>query len=259
MSLSSWTKQLALTSVLAVVFGAVGLLVAEEVRYLYHAPIGQLASVEAGSRPASQPTVEPSPSKQVLPIAAFRQTRKQSCEAAALKMALAYRSIQTDEAELTKRFGYNPSTRNLATNVWGDPDQAFVGSIDGKQDYTGYGVYAGPVAKAAVSFGRNAEALHGVSPQQIAAELADGNPVIAWGWNKKSVADSWKTPSGKTIKAWKGEHARLVYGFTGSIDHPTGFYLNEPASGTQLYWTTDQLSANLNVFGNLSNQVVVVR
>ncbi|MCL5093923.1 MAG: Ig-like domain-containing protein [Patescibacteria group bacterium] len=167
-----------------------------------------------------------------------------SCEVAALKMALAYRETSVSEDELMGWIGYDPTPHIGGT--WGDPYEAFVGSITGVQNSTGYGVYWGPIEKSAKHY-RNAQAFTGWSAVQLAQEIEKGNPVIIWGVYPGGYYDPWMTPGGKFIPAWKGEHARTVIGFTGPSYSPIQFILNDPVSG-QLYWSLDTLINNWSAF-----------
>jgi uncharacterized protein YvpB len=134
----------------------------------------------------------------------------------------------------------------------------FVGYVNGAQNKTGYGVYAPPIAQAAQSYGRPASSASGVSAGYIALQIHNGNPVLAWGYVKSPKADSWNVPGGGTVAAYTGEHARTIYGVAGSPSKVVGFYIHDPLYGS-FFWTAGQLMANMNAFGNTSNQVVVVQ
>lgn len=172
------------------------------------------------------------------------QDRALSCEAASLKMALAYKGINVSEDQIMSHIGYDPTLRQ--NGVWGDPDAAFVGSIDGQQNTTGYGVNAIPIAKAANNY-RRAEAFTGWSISRLAQEIAANNPVVIWGVLGSAYRDPWVTPSGKTVQAWKGEHARTVIGFTGKPAKPRLFIINDPVAG-RIRWTAAQLRDNWAAF-----------
>jgi hypothetical protein len=195
----------------------------------------------------------------VLRVPLYRQQYVLSCEASALRMALAYRGIFESDFSILQRFGYSPRGRDTASNSWEDPNTGFVGDVSGVQNSTGYGTHAGPVAAAANSYGRPSSAVGSVSPGFIAAEVHADNPVIIWGWNKTAVLDSWNVAGVGIVQAWQGEHTRVVVGVVGRPSDPIGFYINDPATGLQYYWTTAQLLANMNIFGPVSNQAVVVR
>lgn len=216
------------------------------------------APVDTASEPAitpiPKPTTTPKPKSPVvkeavikLAIANDHQDYALSCEAAALKMALTYKGISVSESTLLERLGIaEPQDRD--GDVWGDPNIAFVGNVSGSQNSTGYGVYWDPIARVANQF-TSAQSFSGWSPSDLAHELAEGNPVEIWGTIGSARRDSWHTPNGNDIAAWRGEHTRLVIGFTGSTDNPTHFFINDPAAG-QLTWTVGQLRSNWGAFGN---------
>ena len=181
----------------------------------------------------------------VLNIPQDYQDRSLSCEAAALKMALNYRGAGVSENDIMARIGFDPTIRS--GNTWGNPHNAFVGDIDGRQNTTGYGVYWDPIAKAANAW-RKASSFSGWSVNQIAQAIADDNPVVLWGIYGSGYRDDWQTPDGQTILAWKGEHARTVIGFSGSVENPTSFIINDPNAG-RIVWSTDRLKNDMATFG----------
>ncbi|OQA04504.1 MAG: hypothetical protein BWY68_00262 [bacterium ADurb.Bin400] len=58
------------------------------------------------------------------------QDKALSCEAAALKMALNYKGASVSENDIMAIIGFDPTIRQ--NDIWGDPDIAFVGDINGK-------------------------------------------------------------------------------------------------------------------------------
>ena len=189
-----------------------------------------------------------------LNIAQHYQEKALSCEAASLEMALSYRGLSTTETNIMDIVGFDPTAH--VGNVWGDPNSAFVGDINGKQDSSGYGVYWGPIAKAANYYRPGSAAFTGGSVTTLTDALSAGNPIVIWGtFGASAYADSWQTPSGTTISAWKGEHARLVTGFAGNPADPTTFYLNDPVAG-KITWTKAELLAN---WGRFNNSGVIVK
>ena len=174
----------------------------------------------------------------------YRQVYAQSCEAASLRMALAYRGVHDSDWNILQRFGYHPRPRDKATNEWDDPNAQFVGDVNGNQGTgTGWGVYAGPVARAAGQYGRGTSLAYGANANFVAQQIHNGNPVIAWGvWRTGAKIDSWRTPSGRTVSGPIPMHVRLIVGVRGEPHDPLGFYVNDPISG-QLYWTRAQFVA----------------
>ncbi|MEK7184463.1 MAG: Ig-like domain-containing protein [Patescibacteria group bacterium] len=175
-----------------------------------------------------------------------RQDLPLSCEVAALKMALNYKGAGVSENELLNALGIDePLTRG---DTWGNPNIAFVGSVTGRQNSTGYGAHWGPIARISNAY-RPSQAFSGWTVGDVAHEIEAGNPVEIWGTTGRAQRDSWQTPSGASISAWVGEHTRLVIGFTGTADDPTRFIINDPAAG-RLTWTTNQFKSNWAAFGN---------
>lgn len=93
----------------------------------------------------------------ILAVPLYLQQHPLSCEAASLRMALAYRKVDVAEDDLLSQIGVDPTPHT--GNVWGDPYKAFVGNVNGKQMTTGYGVYWGPIARVAGNYRRATEVL----------------------------------------------------------------------------------------------------
>ena len=168
-------------------------------------------------------------------------------------MALAGKGVLVSETDIMNIVGYDPTPH--AGDTWGDPYLAYVGDIDGSQNTTGYGVYWDPIAKAAKNWRGSSKAFTGWSVTQLTNELAAGNPVVVWGILGNGYQDNWRTPEGKEIYAWKGEHARTAIGYVGSKDNPAQIILNDPVAG-QVYWSRARFEQDWGVFGNAG---VVVR
>ena len=180
------------------------------------------------------------------------QDKPLSCEAAALKMALAAKGVKVSENDIMAKIPVNAAVRK--GNIWGDPYKEFVGNINGRQNTTGYGVYWDPIAQAANTW-RTAVARTGWSIPELTQEVANGNAVVVWGVYPGGYQDNWKTAAGKSILAWKGEHARTLIGFVGSADDPSQLILNDPVAG-QIIWTKAKFQTDFAKFGNAG---VVVR
>jgi len=205
-------------------------------------PVNPVPPVET---PAPALTPAPAtPAQKILSIKLDYQDQALSCEAAALKMALAGRGVNVTEGQIMKLVGYDPTPHR--GDVWGDPNVAFVGNIAGHQNTTGYGVHWDPIAKAANNW-RTARVITNGTIQQLAAEIYAGHPVVIWGTLGTAYRDDWKTPSGKTVKAWKGEHARTLIGVIGTADKPTSFVINDPIVG-RVTWSAAKFDANWKSF-----------
>lgn len=195
-----------------------------------------------------------------LNVPLYRQQYSSSCEAAALRMALAYRGIYDSDMGIVQRMGYNGQRMNRESGYWDDPFQMYVGDVTGRQSlYQGYGAYAPPIAKAAQSYGRNAAAFYGVDARFVAQQIHDGHPVVIIGTvgGMAPQYTSWNGPNG-LVHAWIGEHARTVIGVTGKASDPISFIVNDPNTGTQQTWSPGRLIADINAITQLPSQVVVV-
>lgn len=177
-----------------------------------------------------------------------RQEHSLSCEVAALKMALAGVGVEVSEKELVQKLKYDKAPKQ--GKIWGDPQNGFVGNIDGQMPASGYGVYDQPIAELANQY-RKAEILNEKTPQGLASELLAGRTVVVWGFFGRGRPLSWSTPGGREIKAVNGEHARTLIGFTGDAEGPRGFYLIDPIFGP-LYWSTEQLTRNWNALDRMA-------
>src|SRR3989441_10697829 len=139
-------------------------------------------------------SAQPQPTERVLNVGWAHQAHNLSCEAAALKMALSYYGIDTDELRLISFMSRDRRPARFDTSGhlmrWGDPAAGFVGNPDGRiQRYTGYGVYYQPVALAAMLAGANVveagSGLYGspVPPAHIYPAVLHGPPVVGRGSN----------------------------------------------------------------------------
>lgn len=177
-----------------------------------------------------------------LNIAYDRQDRSLSCEVAALKMALSYKQVFVSEDELMSHVGYDTDTRRGSN--WGNPNKGFVGQIDGRQNSSGYGVHWFPIRRAARKYLPQSQAHSWMTVQDLTREIDRGNPIVIWGTSHtRARFDPWRTTSGLTIKAWVGEHTRVLSGYRGSAGNPTHFILMDPSRG-RIVWTTKQLQDN---------------
>jgi|GEM_PF-2669710 len=183
-----------------------------------------------------------------LKIPIYRQTYRQSCESSALRMAFAYRGIEITDLDVMELMNYDdkPAEKVDSEWIWGNPHEMFVGYKDGDQtNMTGYGVFAEPIVAASEKLGRPAALKNEVKPEWLAQHIYAGNPVLLWGISIKISDVKWKTPTGEEITVPMRTHTRLVVGVRGDPLNPTGFYINDPANGTEIYWTTAQLVRNI--------------
>src|SRR5205823_11426291 len=120
----------------------------------------------------------------ILNVPQYHQQHGLSCEAAALRMALASLGIVQSENTLLSQIGADRRAAYTdATGFhWGDPYVSFVGNVDGaERNLTGYGVYDTPIARVAQADGATvSSSAEGIAPSTIYQAVLDGHPVVAW-------------------------------------------------------------------------------
>lgn len=180
-----------------------------------------------------------------LAVPAYLQKYTLSCEIASLRMALNFKGANVTEDDLIPKVGTDTTPHN--GNTWGNPYNAFVGNIRGTQMADGYGVYWGPIAKAARSY-RNAQEFEGWNIQQLTEALSNNNPVVIWVYSHFGTKTSWNTPDGTQIYAVRDEHAVVAVGFVGPANNPTQMIINDPLVG-QVYWSRSVFDKKWDIFG----------
>jgi uncharacterized protein YvpB len=200
--------------------------------------------------PSASPLLSPRPAQRVLEVKIHYQEHRLSCEAAALEMALSYLGVQADELTLISYMTRDPRPARMAGGrvaTWGDPALGFVGDPDGRlENYTGYGVYYGPVARAAVFAGVHVVAAgsglygSGVAPTDVYNAVLDGHPVVAWISNtyRQVRLSSYTAYDGATVWYTLTEHAVTVVGV-----RPDAVLINDPWFGQAWHAKTQFESA----------------
>lgn len=100
-----------------------------------------------------------------------------------------------------------------------NPEKGFVGDVNapwGQIPPYGYGVHAQPVADLLNHYGLPAQAVKGWSVEELKAELADDQPVIAWviGNVVGGVPYEYTDKEGNTVVVAAYEHVILVTGYS---------------------------------------------
>jgi uncharacterized protein YvpB len=171
----------------------------------------------------------------ILAVPQYHQEHGLSCEAAALRMALASLGIQRSEDTLLSQIGADRRTpyTNSSGFHWGDPYASFVGNVDGSErGLTGYGVYYPPIAAVAQADGASvSQSGEGIAPSTIYQAVLAGHPVIAWisfDWIYHRVSH-YVAFDGRTVQFGSPyEHAAVVRGVSnGSV------LINNPWFGVQ--------------------------
>ena len=217
-----------------------------------------------GSQPAAMPEADwkrptslPSPTAGLVEVAADRQEHHLTCEVASLRMALRARGITTDEQALLQLTGVDLRPAELdaggAIRRWGNPDQTFVGNPDGHEsDHTGYGVYAAPIARAAMRAGATVLASGtGIAPSSVYAAVFAGHPAVTWVTNdlRRGNLRNWVAWDGSAVTYTPTEHAVLLVGVT-----PTAVLVNDPLVGQAWHVRADFEAA----YATLGDMAVVL-
>ena len=131
-----------------------------------------------------------------------------SCEARSAADWAGYFGVAVDETDFLYRL---PASDN--------PDYGFVGDVNSPWGFIppeGYGVHAGPVASLLREYGLNAYAHRGLTWDDLRAQIAAGQPVIAWvvghverGWPETYTPANWVT-----VTVARYEHTVIVTGYT---------------------------------------------
>ena len=175
---------------------------------------------------------------------------------------MAYYGVKiSDDLDIVKQFGYKPRDKDVVNNEWDDPQEMFVGDIDIVGSTKGYGVYGKPVVKVAISYGRDAYLETNITAKFLSKEIKAGHPIVLWGYTSITApAYTWNLADGGEVRAFKGEHARLVIGFEGDMANPTGFYVHDPFNNNKSeYWTVGKLMGQVNAVTGVTNQAVVIK
>jgi uncharacterized protein YvpB len=212
----------------------------------------------SASAPKPTPTVfAPSAAgeSRALNVPWYHQAFELSCEAASLRMALAYEGVATTDAAILDIVGADPSRATFVNGAlrWGDPYVSFVGNVQASElALTGYGMYYPTVVKAATQLGGHVLAQgEGIVPDAVYKAVLAGHPVVTW------VTYEWVTLQrqdyaafdGRVIPyAGPGEHAVTVVG----VD-PTRVLVNNPWSGPE--WVSKALFERIYL---TYNQMAVV-
>ena len=208
------------------------------------------------SAPASPPLRR---THRLLAVKLDYQDHNLSCEAAALKMALAYEGIAVDELTLMRYMSVDTRSAKFDARgrlvSWGDPAKAYVGNVDGHiERYTGYGVYQAPVARAAIRAGAHVVAAgsglygSGIAPNAIYNAVLDGHPVVAWISNTYHAVplNRYVAYDGATVWYTLTEHAVTVVGV-----RPGAVLINDPWFG-QAWHSKAQFESAYKTFNHMA-------
>jgi uncharacterized protein YvpB len=228
-----------------------------------------------------------------LPVPYRSQIFRLSCEAASLQMALSYYKINISQNDLQEDLGisqpFQKQTLVDADNnqiiVWGNPDEAFVGDVEGwyykesekegtekaknePKNYlegTGWGVNNGPIAKLAKKYRPNSLAIDNAKLSDLKEALRNKAPVIMW--HIRDDADKegleYQSEDGKKFKV-RQTHVKLLTGFetiektdpkTKEKTIQTSYLFQDPYYGQDLVLDEDTMLRQWQRYGN---QIVIV-
>jgi uncharacterized protein YvpB len=178
--------------------------------------------------PVPEQTREVEPAKElpaVLPeefyirnITGHRQYYPLGCEASVSIDLANYFGISINESEFQNRL---PLSDN--------PDYGFVGIVTGPWGQVppyAYGVHAGPIANLLREYGLNAKGEKQFTVERLKAEVASGQPVIAWviGNVVGGIPHEYEDSLGRKVTVAAYEHVVIVTGY--SNDAGTLRYMN---------------------------------
>ncbi|MCA9934272.1 MAG: LysM peptidoglycan-binding domain-containing protein [Anaerolineales bacterium] len=133
-----------------------------------------------------------------------------------------------------------------------NPDKGFVGAVNdpwGNTPPYSYGVHAGPVAQLLREYGLDATAQHGLSWDDLRAEVGNGRPVIVWviGNIWSGTAQTYIANDGSSTIVAPYEHTMILIGYD-----PTSVYLVNPASGLVEWHSLSSFLSSWAVLGNMA-------
>ena len=133
-----------------------------------------------------------------------------------------------------------------------NPDEGFVGNPNdlwGRIPPSGYGVHADPVAETLRAFGLKAEARHGLSWDDLRAEISAGRPVIVWviGSMWSGTPIDYHAVDGSIARVAAFEHTMLLTGYgTDSVE------VIDAYSGQYNYYWLSAFLDSWSVLGNMA-------
>ncbi len=174
-------------------------------------------------------------------IVGFEQSLTLDCESRSAVDWAAYFGVNISEFEFVDALPRSD-----------DPNKGFVGDPNGYPQQLppySYGVHAAPVARLLRSFGLPAEDRYGLDMDTLKAEIAAGQPVIAWVtvYTRRGYAVDYVTADGDTVRVAPNEHTVIIIGYD-----PEGVMVLD---GSEIYhrsWGLFQDS-----FGVLGNMAIV--
>lgn len=148
------------------------------------------------------------------------------CEVTSLAMLLNYYGIKVSKNELGEKI-----PKEIYQNekgIYGDPNEGFVGDIEGGKGIKGYGVYVGPILKLAednVSKEFEVKDLTKKSVDDLLMELSNGHPIwciVTVPLKATNDNEIWMTKNGEVEISWN-IHSVVLTGFDSQF-----IFVNDP-------------------------------
>ena len=199
--------------------------------------------------PTAEPTSAPSPTveEHVFPPAAMisnisghKQTYELGCEASAAVDWAGFFGVPIYE-----------STFQFDLPLSDNPELGFVGNVTtdgwGQIPPDAYGVHAPPIAELLREYGLPARAVQGMTIEEVKAELAEGNPIIAWVIGNMVYSEPvvYVDQAGNSVVVAPHEHVVILIGY----DETSITYMN---NGKFYAVPTDVFLTSWGVLGNMA-------
>ena len=168
----------------------------------------------SGTAAVTSPTSTPQPTVAKIPASHYisglygmDQMTTLDCEMRSAVDWARYFGITINETEFISRLPFSD-----------DPETGFVGEIDGEMGQfppDGYGVYPPPIAALLQQYGLNAQAVKGMTYEDLQREIANDRPVIVWIVNLPFEIDAttYTASNGNTVPVARFEHTWIITGY----------------------------------------------
>ncbi|MEN6579386.1 MAG: C39 family peptidase [Anaerolineaceae bacterium] len=198
-----------------------------------------------------QPTSQPTPtvtesaipsSAMITTISGHEQTYELGCEASAAVDWAGYFGVLIYE-----------SSFQFELPLSDNPELGFVGNVTtdgwGQIPPDAYGVHAPPIAELLREYGLPAQAVRGMSLEDVKSELAEGDPIIAWVIGNMVYSDPVKyiDKQGNAVTVAPYEHVVILVGY----DETTITYMNNG------FFYSVPIEVFLTSWGVLGNMAVI--
>ena len=199
--------------------------------------------------PTAEPTSAPSPTveEHVFPptamisnISGHKQTYELGCEASAAVDWAGFFGVPIYE-----------STFQFDLPLSDNPELGFVGNVTtdgwGQIPPDAYGVHAPPIAELLREYGLPARAVQGMTIEEVKAELAENNPIIAWVIGNMVYSEPvvYVDQAGNSVVVAPHEHVVILIGY----DETSITYMN---NGKFYAVPTDVFLTSWGVLGNMA-------